>query len=116
MLVPLWLARSSISAGAWLFLAALVGAIVASTLRLHLWFAVRELPGESLAQRRRVAGWIRAADVVFVAVFGIASGLTISTHVELAVLFLTAAVGALVAFAVIEPATARAALGRTLGS
>jgi len=116
MLVPLWLARSSISAGAWLFLAALVGAIVASTLRLHLWFAVRELPGESLAQRRRVAGWIRAADVVFVVVFGIASGLTISTHVELAVLFLTAAVGALVAFAVIEPATARAALGRTLGS
>jgi serine/threonine-protein kinase len=109
MLVPLWLARSWMPAWSWLFLVALVSAIVASTLRLHVWFAVRELPGESLAQRRRVAGWIRLADTVFVVVFAIASGLTLSAHVEVAVLFLTAAVGALVAFAVIEPATSRAA-------
>jgi serine/threonine protein kinase len=109
MLVPMWLAKSWMPAGSWLFLAALVSAIGASTMRLHVWFAFRELPGESLAQRRRVAGWIRLGDIAFVAALLVASGLTLSTHAEVSVLFLTAAVGALVAFAVIEPATARAA-------
>jgi hypothetical protein len=99
MLVPMWLAKSWMPAGSWLFLASLVSAIGASALRLHVWFAVRELPGESLAQRRRVARWIRLADIAFV----------VALLVAVSVLFLTAAVGALVAFAVIEPATARAA-------
>ncbi len=111
MLAPLWLARTWIPDSIWLFLAGLVSVLVASTLRLHVWFAVRELPAESPAQRRRAGRWIRLADITFVVVFAVASGLALSTHVEAAVLFLTAAVGALVAFAVIEPATTRAAFG-----
>jgi hypothetical protein len=76
---------------------------------LHLWFAVRELPRESGAQRARVAAWIRLADIVFVAVLLISGALAFGDHAETAVLFVTAAIGALVAFAVIEPATTRAA-------
>lgn len=111
MLLPLWLARAWMPApvGSWVFLAALIAVLVASTLRLHLWFTVREIPDESPAQRTRAGRWIRAADVAFVIVLLIASGLTLSTSVEAAALFLTAAVGALIAFAIIEPATSRAA-------
>lgn len=115
MLVPLWLARLWIPAGAgsWLFLAGLVSAVVASTLRLHLWFAVRELPGESLAQRRRAGWWIRIADVVFVVVFALAGVLSYDGHPETGLLFVVAALGAVVSYGVIEPATTRAAFDGT---
>jgi serine/threonine protein kinase len=111
MLLPLWLTRTSMPAptGTWVFLAALIAVLVASTLRLHLWFTVREIPDESPGQRTRAGLWIRAADIAFVAVLVVATGLTFSTYVEAAALFLTAAVGALVAFTIIEPATSRAA-------
>ncbi len=111
MLVPLWLARSWIGppTGVWLFFAGLVGAVGASTLRLHLWFTVREYPSQLAAQRQRTGGWIRLADILFVAVMLAAAGLTMSSQAEAAALFVAAAVGALVAFAVIEPATTRAA-------
>jgi hypothetical protein len=113
MLVPLWLARGWTPGvpDAALFLVGLAAALIATTLRLHLWFAVRELPGESGAQRAQAGKWIRLADVVFVIVLVVSSALTFASHVEMAVLFLTAAVGVLVAFAIIEPATARAAFG-----
>ncbi len=42
-------------------------------------------------------------------VLAASSALAFQGHIEMAVLFLAAAVGALVAFAVIEPATTRAA-------
>ncbi len=111
MLVPLWFARAWMPApiGSWVFLAALIAVLVASTLRLHVWFTVREIPDESPGQRTRAARWIRAADIAFISTLVVASWLTLSTRVEAAALFLTAAVGALVAFAIIEPATARAA-------
>lgn len=111
MLVPLWLARGWTSSGAAtvLFFIALAAVLVATTLRLHVWFAVRELPRESGAQRARAAAWIRLADIVFVLVLFASSALAFGEHTEVAVLFVTAAIGALVAFAVIEPATTRAA-------
>jgi hypothetical protein len=50
--------------------------------------------------------------VVFVIVLAVSSAFAFQGHVEMAVLFLTAAVGVLIAFAIVEPATARAAFGR----
>jgi hypothetical protein len=113
MLVPLWLARSWAPGlpDAALFLVGLAAALIATTLRLHVWFAVRELPGESGVQRAQAERWIRLADVVFVLVLVVSSALAFQGHLEMAVLFLAAAVGTLVAFAVIEPATTRAAFG-----
>ena len=115
MLGPLWMARTWTPGvpDAVLFLVGLAAALVATTLRLHLWFAVRELPGESGAQRASAGRWIRAADVVFVIVLAASSALAFRDHVEMAVLFLTAAVGALVSFAIIEPATTRAAFDKS---
>ena len=111
MLVPLWLARQWTPGvpDAVLFFVALAAVLVATTLRLHLWFTVRELPGESGAQRAHAGRWIRVADIVFALVLAASSALAFQDHVEVAVLFLTAAVGVLVAFAIIEPATTRAA-------
>ena len=113
MLVPLWLARRWTPGlpDAALFLVGLAAALIATTLRLHVWFAVRELPGESGVQRAQAGRWIRLADVVFVLVLAASSALAFQGHLEMAVLFLAAAVGALVAFTVIEPATTRAAFG-----
>ncbi len=62
-------------------------------------------------QRAQAGRWIRLADVVFVLVLAASSALAFQGHLEMAVLFLAAAVGALVAFTVIEPATTRAAFG-----
>ena len=113
MLVPLWLARRWTPGlpDAALFLVGLAATLIATTLRLHVWFAVRELPGESGVQRTQAGRWIRLADVVFVLVLAASSALAFQGHLEMAVLFLAAAVGALVAFTVIEPATTRAAFG-----
>jgi predicted Ser/Thr protein kinase len=114
MLLPLWLARSWTPGlpDAVLFLVGLAAALIATTLRLHVWFAVRELPEESGVQRVQAGRWIRLADVVFVIVLAVSSAFAFQGHVEMAVLFLTAAVGVLIAFAIVEPATARAAFGR----
>jgi len=114
MLLPLWLARSWTPGlpDAVLFLVGLAAALIATTLRLHVWFAVRELPEESGMQRVQAGRWIRLADVVFVIVLAVSSAFAFQGHVEMAVLFLTAAVGVLIAFAIVEPATARAAFGR----
>src|SRR5262249_34928665 len=47
MLIPLWLARTWTRGvpTATLFFVGLAAVLVATTLRLHVWFAVRELPG-----------------------------------------------------------------------
>jgi serine/threonine protein kinase len=113
MLVPLWLARAWTPGlpGTGLFLAGLAAVLVASTLRLHLWFTVRELPAESAAQRGRAGRWIRLADALFVVVFAVAGALALDRHATMAALFVSAAIAALVSFTFIEPATARAAFG-----
>ena len=111
MLLPLNYVRHSDreAFGVGLFLAGLVAALVASTLRLHLWFTLRSYPSEWNVQRRRTAIWIHAADTAFVAV-QLAAAATIATErPRLAALFVSAAVAALLAFAIIEPATTRAA-------
>lgn len=111
MLVPLNYVRHSDhdALGVGLFLAGLVAALVASTLRLHLWFTRRWYPSEWIAQRQQSAIWIRIADVAFVAI-QLAAAATIATdRPRLAALFVSAGVAALLAFTIIEPATTRAA-------
>jgi hypothetical protein len=113
LLVPLWVAHDWIEGphGLVLFLIALTAVLVATTLRLHLWFTVRQYPGELPAQRRHSRPWIGVADAVLVVVLLTATAMTMESHNRVAVLLVTAAVAVLVSFAVIEPATTRAAFG-----
>ncbi len=95
--------------GQWLFLAGLTGALTANTLRLHLWFTSRFYPEEWDTQRRQVWVWTRLADFVLGAVLLLAGARHLDSHPDLSALFLGSAITILIAFAVIEPATTRAA-------
>jgi serine/threonine-protein kinase len=96
-----------------LLLAGLVGAIAAGALRLHLWFASRHYSDEAWALLRPSAGFIRAADVLFVLALFAAGAITVSDHNYVGAALIGSAVAALIGFAVIEPATARAAFPST---
>ena len=113
LLVPLWIAHDWIGGrrGLVVFLVALTAVLVATTLRMHLWFTVRQYPGEWPAQRRHSRRWIGAADALLVVALLATTGLTMAAHNRVAVLLVTAAVAVLVSFAIIEPATTRAAFG-----
>jgi serine/threonine protein kinase len=114
MLIPLSFVRQSESDtfGLILFLAGLVSALVASTLRLHVWFTFRSYPAEWSRQRHRTRWWIRTADVSFVVVQMAAAALLLTSHPRLTMILVAAAVAEFLAFAVIEPATTRAAFRR----
>ena len=81
------------------------------TLRLHLWFTVRKYPDEWRAQRDRTALWIRVADVAFAAALAASALTLLPSRIEMALVLIGAAVLVVLAFAVMEPATERAAFG-----
>jgi serine/threonine-protein kinase len=110
MLVPAWFARGQIGGpeGRSFFIATAVAALVASMLRLHLWFMSRQHAGELAWARRRSAPFIRTADILFVVSLVIGAGL-VAAQSSLDVVLLVLAVGVAIAFAFIEPSTARAA-------
>ena len=110
MLVPAWLARGQIGGleGRSFFIATAVAALVASMLRLHLWFMSRQHGAELAWARRRSAPWIRMADVMLVVSLVIGAAL-VAAQSSIDVVLLVLAVGATIAFAFIEPSTARAA-------
>jgi hypothetical protein len=110
ILVPAWLARGQIGGleGRSFFIATTVAALVASMLRLHLWFMSRQHAGELAWARRRSAPFIRTADIFFVVSLVIGAGL-VAAQSSLDVVLLVLAVGVAIAFAFIEPSTARAA-------
>ena len=118
LLIPLWLARVALGgrAGLALFVVGLAAAIVAAVLRLHLWFLVRLDAAEwRRSPSRRLIG---AADLIFVAVLLI-GGIAIpalTTNNALGLVLIASAVAVFLAFAIIEPATARAAFGEDSGS
>jgi len=118
VLIPLWFEREWIGGvpGLSLFLAALVAALVASALRLHLWFTVRSYPSEWETQRASARLWIRAGDVALAAVLLVAVALTLATHARMAVLLVAAAVAIGLSSAVIEPATTRASFRDPTGA
>jgi hypothetical protein len=108
---PAWKGREIIGgpAGRALFIAALIAVIVAANLRLHLWFTSRAYPAQLRWARRRNAAWIRAADWLFVASLAASGVLVGEDRSPVAIVLIAVAVGATIAFLVIERATARAA-------
>ena len=94
-----------------LLAAGVVAVLVASTLRLHLWFSHRLYPSEWRLQHRRTGFWIRLADFVFVGVQLATAALGFSAHRHVALLLIASAAASFLAATVIEPATTRAAFG-----
>jgi hypothetical protein len=111
LLIPLWLARDAIPNpyGLALFLVALAAVLAATSLRMHLLFTVRWYPAEHRAQHERSRTWLRLADVLFVLTMVAMVAATMTAHNRLAVILVAAAVAVLVSFAIVEPATSRAA-------
>jgi predicted Ser/Thr protein kinase len=115
VVAPAWYARGQI--GGWqgraFFIALVIAVVVAAAARLHLWFTSRFYPGEIEWVYRRSSQWIRVADWLFVATL-IAGGLLIGDEGSpLAIVLPSIAVGAMVAFLLIEPVTTRDAFKRS---
>jgi predicted Ser/Thr protein kinase len=115
MVVPGWYARGLIG-GAWgraFFILLLAAVIVSAILRLHLWFTSRFYGAELTWVHDQSGRWIRIADWLFAAVL-VAGGLSIRDQGSpLTIVLPSVAIGAVVAFLLIEPVTARAAFGRS---
>ncbi|HEX8031008.1 MAG TPA: serine/threonine-protein kinase, partial [Vicinamibacterales bacterium] len=95
------------------FLATLAIVIVGGNVRLHLWFTARTYPDELTVQLANIRGLVRAADVAFSLIM-IATGLVIAEqHTGWGALLVSFGLGGALAFLVIEPATARAAFGKS---
>jgi serine/threonine protein kinase len=118
LLIPMWRLRQMPDlwtlpalprAGVLLFLIGVVAVVVAGSLRLHLWFAMRQYPDAWSDQHRLARRWIRAADVAFAAVLA-GLGLAATRLDEpSAPLLVAASASVVVTFLVVEPATTRAA-------
>jgi predicted Ser/Thr protein kinase len=113
MVGPTWLARNVIGGqeGNAVFVTVLAAAIVAVTLRLHLWFTSRFYSAELGWARSRATGWMLVSDAIFAIGLVVAGILVGDARPALAVIEIAVAVGAAAAFAVVEPATTRAAFG-----
>ena len=91
-------------------------ATAATILRLNLRFTSRIYPAELTTQTARSTPWIRACDAAFAAALLI-GGLAISSaHAAWGTLLVVASVSTVVAFAIIEPTTTRAAFRRRSSS
>lgn len=90
-------------------LTTLVGALAATTLRLHLWFTARVNPSEAVTQHRRLTGWTKFADAAQAAGVTAAALLVPAPHAAATALLVASAVVLLIVSFVVEPATGRAA-------
>jgi len=111
MVYPQWRVKEWLGGieGSLLFFPLLIAVGIAANLRLHLWFTSRFYSAELAEYRRRVSRWVRGADWLFVIVLAISAIRIHSLHAIIATLQMAVAIGALVAFSLIEPTTARAA-------
>ena len=111
MVWPTWIARGVIGGqqGNAVFVAVLAAAVVAVTLRLHLWFTSRFYPAELGWARGRAMGWVLASDALFATALVVGGVLVADTQPGLAVLEIAVGIAAASAFALVEPATTRAA-------
>jgi hypothetical protein len=114
MVWPAWVVHKWTGAyGVLTFLATLAIVIVAGNVRLHLWFTARTYPQELGAQLANVGRLVRVADVAFSLIM-VATGLVIADrHTGWAALLVSFGLGGALGFLVIEPATARAAFGKS---
>ncbi len=111
MLYPMWQVKVW-TPGMWgrlIFFLTVAAVAVAANLRFHLWFTSAYYPSELSKQRRLVARWIRAADVLFVLLLMAAAATIYSEHEVITTLLVAVAIGCLGAFLLIEPTTSRAA-------
>jgi hypothetical protein len=111
MVWPTWMARGVIGGqqGNAVFVAVLAAAVVAVTLRLHLWFTSRFYPAELRWARGRAMGWVLASDALFATALVVGGVLVADTQPGLAVLEIAVGIAAASSFALVEPATTRAA-------
>gem|GEM_PF-897591 len=110
LLVPLWYSRADVAlwSGRAGFLVALVAAVVSGILRMHIWFARSQYPGQWATNHRVARTLVRIADTVLAAVLA-AHGVALArADAPLAPLLIAAAAAVLVSFTIIEPATTRA--------
>lgn len=112
MIYPQWRVKQWLGGieGSMLFFPLLIAVMIAANLRLHLWFTSRFYVSELAEQRRKVSIWIRCADWLFVCMLAISAIRIHTIHAIIATLLMAVAIGSLVAFTLIEPTTARAAL------
>ena len=117
MVWPTWIARTVIGGreGNAVFVAVLAAAILAVTLRLHLWFTSRFYPAELAWARGRALGWVLGSDALFAMAVIVAGGLVGDVRPALAVLEIAIGIAAASAFALVEPATTRAAFRTSSG-
>jgi len=112
---PAWYARGQI--GGWqgrtFFIALLATVVVAAAARLHLWFTSRFYPSELAWVHRRSSRWIRVADWAFAATLALGGVLIGDEGSALAIVLPLVAIGAVVAFLLIEPVTTRDAFKRS---
>ena len=106
-----WLTSNSIggNVGNALFVATLAAAVVAVTLRLHLWFTSRVYPAELGWARSRARRWLISSDLMVSAALILGGGLVGDERQGLAVLDIAVGIGSASASLLVEPATARAA-------
>ena len=111
MLVPVWSLRDEILQpwGRLLFLSLVAAVGVSATLRLHLLFTSHFYPAELTVQRGQVGWPTRTADSIFALLLLIVAALNLDARPAVPALLVAVAVGSVIAFLVIEPATARAA-------
>jgi serine/threonine protein kinase len=110
LLLPLWRLRNFAEpAGTLLFVGGLVGATAAGAVRLHAWFAVDLDRSRWRREQRQSAPWRLAADVLMTAVLGAEGIIALLSREAWGILLVAASAAVLVAFAVVEPATTRAA-------
>jgi len=116
LMVPMWIARQVIDdpgerLGLVLFLATLGAAVASMVLRLHLLFTASSIPGQWVRQYRQATPWLRLSDSIAVLGFLVAGGALIVSNTQegLAAVLICAGVITGLSFAVIEPATTRAA-------
>lgn len=114
LLIPVWRVRAMTDGplGMGFFVTALVAVVVAGMLRLHLWFALRQYPGEWFNDHHVARRLILASDVIFVLVLAARGFTAIRIDDPSAALLIAAAASVAVSSLVIEPATTRAMGGR----
>jgi hypothetical protein len=115
MTVPAWYARGHIGGlqGRAFFIAFMASAVVAVTARLHLWFTSRFYPSELVWVYRRSRMWIQIADWTFALTLAAGSVLIRDERSPLTLILPSVAIGAVTAFLLIEPVTAREAFRRS---
>jgi hypothetical protein len=111
LLVPLWRLRAmpTASVGTLLFIAGLAGATAASAVRLHLWFVMTLDRKAWMAEHGRSSPWRLAGDWMVAAVLATQGVVALLGAEAWGALLVAAAASILISFAVVEPATTRAA-------